>query len=89
AGTFDLILMDIQMPQMNGYEAATAIRGSDHPQAKTIPIIALSANAFTEDVQKSLHTGMNAHIAKPIEPKTLFEILNQFFVETIGENGRV
>ena len=69
----DLILTDIQMPKMNGYEATNAIRESDHLQAKTIPIIALSANAFTEDVQKSLRAGMNAHLAKPIEPNMLYE----------------
>ncbi|SDX87212.1 PAS domain-containing protein [Eubacterium barkeri] len=80
AGTFDLILMDIQMPQMNGYEATMAIRESHHPQAKTIPIVALSANAFAEDVQKSLRAGMNAHLAKPVEPKTVFEVLNQFIL---------
>jgi len=75
AGDFDVILMDIQMPKMNGYEATRLIRGSSHPQAKTIPIIALSANAFSEDVQKSMCAGMNAHLAKPIEPKTLLQTL--------------
>lgn len=54
------------MPVMNGYEAAKAIRQSAHPQANTIPILAMTANAFTQDIQKSLESGMNGHIAKPI-----------------------
>ena len=67
AGTFDVILMDIMMPQMNGYEATKAIRTmADRPDGRTMPIIAMTANAFTEDIQASLDAGMNAHIAKPI-----------------------
>lgn len=67
AGTFDVILMDIMMPRMNGYEATQAIRSmADRPDGQTIPIIAMTANAFTEDIQASLDAGMNAHIAKPI-----------------------
>lgn len=66
-GTFDVILMDIMMPLMNGYEATTAIRSlEDRPDGKTIPIIALTANAFAEDVQNSLEAGMNGHLSKPI-----------------------
>ncbi|MDD2966003.1 MAG: PAS domain-containing protein [Desulfovibrionaceae bacterium] len=64
--TYNIIFMDIQMPVMNGYEAAKAIRQSVHPQAKTIPILAMTANAFTQDIQNSLDSGMNGHIAKPI-----------------------
>ena len=65
--TFDLILMDIMMPQMNGYDATAAIRAmADRPDARQIPIIAMTANAFAEDVQKSLEAGMNGHLAKPI-----------------------
>ncbi|MCI2056378.1 MAG: PAS domain-containing protein [Oscillibacter sp.] len=70
--TFDLILMDIRMPVMDGNEAAKAIRASSHPQAKTIPIIAMTANAFAEDVQRSMAAGMNAHLAKPIIPQQLY-----------------
>ena len=74
-GSFDAILMDIQMPVMNGYEAAQAIRSSIHPQSATIPIIAMTANAFAEDIKNALSAGMNAHIAKPIDPQKLYETL--------------
>ena len=70
-GTYDAILMDIQMPVMNGYEATRAIRRSSHELAKTIPIIAMTANAFSEDIQHSLAAGMNAHVSKPVEMKVL------------------
>ena len=67
ADTFDIIFMDIMMPEMNGYEATRAIRElKDHPAARTIPIIAMTANAFAEDVQASLDAGMNGHLSKPI-----------------------
>ena len=70
-GDYDMILMDIQMPVMNGYEATKAIRRSSHELAKTIPIIAMTANAFSEDIQHSLAAGMNAHVSKPVEMKVL------------------
>ena len=70
-GDYDMILMDVQMPVMNGYEATKAIRNSSHELAKTIPIIAMTANAFSEDIQRSLAAGMNAHISKPVDMKTL------------------
>ena len=66
-----MILMDVQMPVMNGYEATKAIRRSSHELAKTIPIIAMTANAFSEDIQHSLSAGMNAHVSKPVEMKVL------------------
>ena len=66
-GTFDVILMDILMPVMDGLEAVRAIRALDRKEAKTIPIIALTANAFAEDIRKSKEAGMNAHISKPIQ----------------------
>ena len=66
-GDYGAILMDIQMPRMNGYDATRAIRKSSHPLAKTIPIIAMTANAFSDDVQNSLAAGMNAHVSKPID----------------------
>ena len=70
-GDYDMILMDVQMPVMNGYEATKAIRRSSHELAKTIPIIAMTANAFSEDIQHSLAAGMNAHISKPVDMKML------------------
>ena len=71
SGDYDMILMDVQMPVMNGYEATKAIRKSSHEQAKTIPIIAMTANAFSDDIHHSLTVGMNAHISKPVEMKVL------------------
>ncbi len=70
-GDYDMILMDVQMPVMNGYEATKAIRRSSHELAKTIPVIAMTANAFSEDIQHSLAAGMNAHVSKPVEMKVL------------------
>ena len=70
-GDYDMILMDVQMPVMNGYEATKAIRRSSHELAKTIPIIAMTANAFSEDIRHSLAAGMNAHVSKPVEMKVL------------------
>lgn len=75
---FDAILMDIRMPVMDGIETAKAIRGLEREDAKTIPIIAMTANAYDSDVQKSLDAGMNAHLAKPIDPMILFEELGKF-----------
>ncbi len=75
AGYYDAVLMDMRMTVMDGLEASQAIRALDRPDAKTIPIIALTANAFDEDVQKSLQAGLNAHLSKPVEPKALFETL--------------
>mgnify|MGYP005962638125 FL=1 len=70
-GDYDMILMDVQMPVMNGYEATKAIRRSSHELAKTIPIIAMTANAFSEDIQHSLAAGMNAHVSKPVAMRGL------------------
>lgn len=78
---YDIILMDVQMPVMDGYQATEAIRKSDHPRAKTIPIIAMTADAFHEDVVKAAETGMNGHLAKPIDPDLLYQKL----VEQIKE----
>ena len=69
--SYDAILMDVMMPVMNGYEATKVIRSSRHPEALTIPIVAMTANAFVKDVQDALDAGMNAHIAKPINMETL------------------
>ncbi len=75
AGYYDAILMDMRMPEMDGLQATKAIRSLDRDDAKTIPIIALTANAFDEDVQRSLQVGMNAHLSKPVEPELLFSTL--------------
>ena len=72
-GYYDLILMDVQMPVMDGYTAAKTIRACDHEDAKTIPIAAMTANAFEEDVRRALNVGMNAHIAKPVDMNLLKE----------------
>lgn len=74
-GTYDAILMDVQMPVMNGYDATKAIRASAHPDAKSIPIIAMTANAFAEDIKNALDAGMNAHVAKPVDMALLEKIL--------------
>ena len=78
--SFELILMDIQIPIMNGYEAAQAIRSSNKEDAKTIPIIAVTADAFVSDVSKALSVGMNEHIAKPIDSTELYSILAKFLL---------
>ena len=72
---FDAILMDIRMPVMDGYEATKAIRALDRKDSKTIPIIAMTADAFEDDIQKCLDVGMNAHIAKPIDPDIMFKTI--------------
>lgn len=77
-GTFDVILMDIMMPVMNGLEAARAIRKSGHPDAGTIPIIAVSANAFADDVQASRESGMNDHLSKPIDYTKVTEVIRKY-----------
>ncbi len=78
---YDAILMDMRMPEMDGLEATKAIRALDRDDAKTIPIIALTANAFDEDVQRSLQAGLNAHLSKPVQPETLFETLETLIRE--------
>jgi diguanylate cyclase (GGDEF)-like protein len=77
-GTYDVILMDVQMPVMNGYEATRVIRRSGHPEAQSICIIAMTANAFAEDIAKSLEAGMNDHISKPIDTKLLYQVLSRY-----------
>ena len=80
-GTYSAILMDVRMPVMDGLEAAEAIRALDRPDAKKIPVIALTANAFDEDVQRSLQAGMNAHLTKPVEPDHLYRTLEELIRE--------
>ncbi len=76
-GTYDVVLMDIQMPLMDGLTATREIRKASHPDARTLPIIAMTANAFDEDTKKSIDSGMNGHIAKPIDTDTLYALLEQ------------
>lgn len=76
--SFDLILMDMQMPVKDGYTATQEIRQLDKPDAKTVPIIALTANAFSEDIAKAMRAGMNAHVSKPIDVKVLCQIMSDF-----------
>ncbi len=76
-GTFDCILMDLMMPVMSGYEAARVIRGLDREDAKSVPIIALSANAFEEDIAMAKDAGMNEHLAKPVDIKKMFQVMDQ------------
>lgn len=80
-GEFDAILMDVQMPLMNGYEAARAIRPSTNPLGRTIPVIAMTANVFADDIQQSLAAGMNAHISKPMD----MGVLRKTVVKVISE----
>lgn len=77
---YDAVLMDLRMPHMTGYEAAKAIRGLNHPDASSVPIIAMSADAFSEDIRQCLECGMNAHIAKPIDIIELSRLLQRYFI---------
>ncbi len=81
-GHYDLILMDVQMPVMNGYEATKAIRKLDNPALASIPIIAMTANAFNEDKKQALDSGMNDHIAKPLDMEQLFDVLKKYLGKT-------
>ena len=75
AGYYDAILMDMRMPEMDGLTASKTIRAMNRADAKEIPIIALTANAFDEDVQRIMQAGLNAHLSKPVEPDALYETL--------------
>ena len=77
-GDIDIILMDIMMPVMNGYEAAKAIRSMDRPDAAEIPIVAMTANAFTDDRKQAFEVGMNEHLAKPLDKDLLLKTLYDF-----------
>ena len=80
AGTYDIILMDVQMPVLDGYQATRMIRAGEHPCAKTVPIVAMTANAFADDVKDALDAGMDAHVAKPI----ILEQLEKTIKEVLG-----
>ena len=83
-GTYDAVLMDVRMPVMDGLEAAAAIRALDREDAARLPIIAMTANAFDEDVQRSLQAGMNAHLSKPVEPDQLYATLEELIAQRAG-----
>ncbi len=80
-GYYDAVLMDVRMPEMDGLEATAAIRALDRTDAQKVPIIAMTANAFDEDVQRSLQAGMNAHLSKPVEPERLYQTLQELIWE--------
>ena len=86
-GDFDLVLMDVQMPVMDGYTATRTIRGSDHPSAKSIPIIAMTANAFVDDVREAIESGMDAHIAKPVQIDNLKTTIQQVLDKKAEQNS--
>ena len=74
---FDVILMDIRMPVLDGLAATRCIRESDHSDSKTVPIVAMTANVFEEDVKKSFDAGMNAHLSKPVDIKQMYAVLDE------------
>ena len=80
-GYYDAVLMDVRMPEMDGLDAAAAIRALPRPDAKAVPIVAMTANAFDEDVQRSLQVGMNAHLSKPVEIEHLYQTLEELIWE--------
>ena len=84
-GTFDCVLMDLMMPVMSGYEAARVIRSLEREDAKNIPIIALSANAFEEDIALAKDAGMNEHLAKPIDIRRMFKVMSQLQEEAANK----
>ena len=87
-GEYDLILMDVQMPVMDGYAATRAIRSSEHPSAGTVPIIAMTANAFVEDVREAINAGMDAHVAKPIQIDKLKSTIQQVLDKRADEEQK-
>ena len=85
-GCYDAILMDMRMPEMDGLTATTTIRSLEREDAGAIPIIALTANAFDEDVQRSLQAGLNAHLSKPVDSEVLFETLENLIKDDSASN---
>lgn len=88
-GHYDMILMDVQMPIMNGYEATKKIRSSSHPEAKAIPIAAMTANTFAEDVRNSMDAGMDGHLAKPIDMNAVRELVGKLLARTEADDKKI
>ena len=84
-GLYSAILMDVRMPVMDGLQATREIRALDHPDAKSIPIIAMTANVFDEDVERSMEAGMDAHLSKPVEPDVLYETMAWLILKRAAE----
>ena len=87
-GSYDLVFMDVQMPIMNGLDATRAIRKLENSWASSVPIIAMTANVFDEDVERSMQAGMNAHLSKPVEPDHLYQILGELIYEVENAEDR-
>jgi CheY-like chemotaxis protein len=83
-GYYDVILMDVRMPVMDGYEATRSIRESDRADAKTVPIVAMTADAFEDDVRHCMEAGMDGHISKPVEPEIMYAKLAEVMSRHIG-----
>ncbi len=88
AGYYDCVFMDVRMPVLNGIEATKEIRASSHPDASSVPIFAMTANAFVEDVQAVLNAGMNEHIAKPLDLNVLLRVLNDYLGSGAASEGK-
>ena len=86
-GRYDAILMDLRMPEMSGYEAARAIRSLDRPDARSVPIVAMTADAFAEDRQRAREAGMDAHVAKPIDVGEVLRVLARLVAARDGAGG--
>jgi two-component system sensor histidine kinase/response regulator len=88
-GAFDAILMDIRMPVMNGYEATRAIRSMERPDSKTIPIIAMTADAFEEDLRRAKDAGMDDYLIKPINANKVYSALSNAYLTPLGEQVHI
>lgn len=85
--TFDCVLMDMRMPNLDGKEATALIRGSDREDAKSVPIIAISANAFTEDLDTARKAGINEYLTKPIDTRKLFDLLDKYWKASVNNKS--